>query len=214
MARWRAATVALALAMATVCPHVPARESGAAVRGDGPLEQLRRHTDALFAHLDDRRAADTLAAETFDAREIAQRALGDHWTRITATQQDELTRLLLDLVVRSYFARLERYRHARLEYVGESIRDDRATVDARIVRKNGNDVPVAIRMRRSGPRWRVHDVIVRGVSLVGNYRAQFATIIERTSYEDLLQRLTEKRDQLARAEATARAAAGAAPRGR
>jgi phospholipid transport system substrate-binding protein len=38
-------------------------------------------------------------------------------------------------------------------------------------------------------RWTVDDVVVDGVSLAGNYRAQFSKIIRTSSYETLLRRM-------------------------
>ena len=55
--------------------------------------------------------------------------------------------------------------------------------------KNGTEVPVDYRMLRKGERWRVYDVAVEGLSLVGNYRGQFNKIIETTSYQDLVKRM-------------------------
>jgi phospholipid transport system substrate-binding protein len=43
----------------------------------------------------------------------------------------------------------------------------------------------------------VYDVVVNGVSLVKNYRSQFARIIHRSSYEDLVTILREKSSEIA-----------------
>jgi phospholipid transport system substrate-binding protein len=40
-----------------------------------------------------------------------------------------------------------------------------------------------------GGRWLVYDVLIQGVSLVSNYRAQFDQIIRTSSYEQLVERL-------------------------
>jgi phospholipid transport system substrate-binding protein len=44
-------------------------------------------------------------------------------------------------------------------------------------------------------RWRVFDVNIEGVSLVGNYRTQFNAIIVRSSYQDLVTKLKAKQDE-------------------
>jgi phospholipid transport system substrate-binding protein len=41
-------------------------------------------------------------------------------------------------------------------------------------------------------RWRVYDVVVEGVSLVGNYRTQFDRVIRTSSYPELVKRLKDK----------------------
>ncbi len=44
-------------------------------------------------------------------------------------------------------------------------------------------------MNRSGKGWLVRDVVIDGVSLVGNFRAQFARILRTSSFADLVLRL-------------------------
>ncbi|MFQ5898535.1 MAG: ABC transporter substrate-binding protein [Candidatus Methylomirabilia bacterium] len=41
-------------------------------------------------------------------------------------------------------------------------------------------------MLRRGDRWLVDDVLIEGVSLVGNYRAQLNRIIRASSYDELV----------------------------
>jgi phospholipid transport system substrate-binding protein len=43
--------------------------------------------------------------------------------------------------------------------------------------------------------WRVYDLDVGGVSLVSNYRTQFDSIIARSSYPELVNRLKTLREQ-------------------
>ena len=45
---------------------------------------------------------------------------------------------------------------------------------------------------RSGNAWRIHDVVLDGVSLAANLRAQFNQIITQYSYAELLRRMREK----------------------
>jgi phospholipid transport system substrate-binding protein len=44
-------------------------------------------------------------------------------------------------------------------------------------------------MIRRGDRWLVYDVVIEGISLVGNYRTQFNKIIQTSSYQELVKRL-------------------------
>jgi phospholipid transport system substrate-binding protein len=40
--------------------------------------------------------------------------------------------------------------------------------------------------------WMIYDVLIEGVSLVNNYKAQFAEIINSGSYEELVRKLKNK----------------------
>ena len=81
---------------------------------------------------------------------------------------------------------------------------DQATVRTRIVSKQGTEIPVDYRMFQRDGRWRVFDVNIEGVSLVGNYRSQFNAIIVRSSYQDLVTKLKAKQDEGAAPKDTGR----------
>jgi phospholipid transport system substrate-binding protein len=51
-------------------------------------------------------------------------------------------------------------------------------------------------MQKEGDRWRVYDVAIEGVSLVGNYRSQFNRIIQQSSCGELIKKLKTKQDDL------------------
>jgi phospholipid transport system substrate-binding protein len=57
-------------------------------------------------------------------------------------------------------------------------------------------------MQKEGDRWRVYDVLIENVSLVGNYRSQFNRIIQQSGYPDLVQRLKSKQEELQFEEGT------------
>src|SRR5437867_13003615 len=79
-----------------------------------------------------------------------------------------------------------------------------ATVRTRIITKQGTEVPVDYRMFQRDGRWRVFDVNIEGVSLVGNYRTQFNAIIVRSPYQDLVTKLKAKQDESAGSKETGR----------
>ena len=63
--------------------------------------------------------------------------------------------------------------------------EDGAVVRTAVQARNGSAVRFDYMMTRSNAGWRVHDVVIDGVSLLGNYRAQFARILRTASYADL-----------------------------
>jgi phospholipid transport system substrate-binding protein len=73
---------------------------------------------------------------------------------------------------------------------------DQATVRSKLVTKAGTQIPIDYRMQKAGDRWRVYDVLIENVSLVGNYRSQFNRIIQQSGYADLIQRLKTKQEEL------------------
>ena len=78
-------------------------------------------------------------------------------------------------------------------FLGDTIDGELAVVKTRIVSKQSTELPVDYRMFRRGDRWRVYDVTIEGVSLVANYRSQFDRILQRSSFQQLVNQVKEKR---------------------
>jgi phospholipid transport system substrate-binding protein len=133
-----------------------------------------------------------VAGEIFDFEGTAKRALGRHWQERTPEERKEFVQLFTDLLEHSYVSKIEQYQGEKVQYVGESIDGDTATVRTRIMTPKGTEIPVDYRMERQGDRWRVYDVVIENVSLVSNYRTQFNKIIQTASYKDLVEKLRAK----------------------
>src|SRR5438552_17869047 len=74
--------------------------------------------------------------------------------------------------------------------VGEDPIAERGTVIRTEVQgRYGSDMQLDYLMTRSGKGWLIRDIVIDGVSLVENYRAQFARILRTSSYADLALRL-------------------------
>jgi phospholipid transport system substrate-binding protein len=172
-----------------------------------PTDQLREYTNAVQKVLDDqalkaperrqerRAAVRKLATETFDVAETARRALGPHWQQRTPAEREEFTQLFADLLERTYISKIDLYGGEKLQYTNEQVDGDRAVVRAKVLTKQGTEVPVEARMLRNGDRWLIYDVAIENISLVSNYRAQFDRIIRTSSFGDLVNRLKNKRDE-------------------
>jgi phospholipid transport system substrate-binding protein len=167
-----------------------------AVEAGTPTEEVRRYTDQVQKILDDRTipSADRRAAvrkvaeQIFDLNETAKRALGPHWAKRSAAEQQEFAQLFADLLEQTYIAKIDLYGGERLQYTTESVDGDYAIVRARVLARQA-EVPVEARMHRRDGRWLIYDVAIESVSLVRNYRSQFDRIIRTSSYEELVRRL-------------------------
>ena len=167
-----------------------------------PTAELRGRIDRVVGILDDgelkarpaerRTALRGVAAEIFDLSEITRRSLGRHWQALTLAEREELVRLLTVLLERSYMSRVEQYSGERIAFAGETTDGDLATVRTRFVTRSGAEIPVDYRLHRAGERWLAYDVTIEGVSLVANFRAQFARIIQTSSPQGLIERLRSR----------------------
>ena len=130
-----------------------------------------------------------IALEAFDVTEAARRTLGPHWPKRTPAERQEFIGLFQGLLERGYLSRIGEYGGESVQYLGERIEGEYATVRALIVTQKGTQVPVEARVLRQGDRWRMYDVLIENVSLIASYRSQFDRVIRTSSYEELVRRL-------------------------
>jgi phospholipid transport system substrate-binding protein len=135
-----------------------------------------------------------LARALFDGRTASRQALGREWNQRTGAERDEFARAFTDVLERAYIeivqARLPRDRPPAIRVLGEDISGDRvAVVRTKVQTRDGGDVQLDYKMNRPGKVWLIRDVVIDGVSLVENYRAQFARVLRRSSYAELLEQL-------------------------
>jgi phospholipid transport system substrate-binding protein len=136
-----------------------------------------------------------IAGELFDFDEIARRALSRHWTARTPEEQVEFVRLFTDLLERSYVGRIESYAGEKIVYVNELVDGSYATVRSKVVAaRRSADTPVDYRLHLVQGRWKVYDVLIDNVSFVATYRSEFARILQREPYAELVERLRKQSD--------------------
>ena len=171
-----------------------------ALAGD-PTDQIRGAIDRGIAILqrpdlkakekrEERREA--LRKELFPSfffEEMAKRSLGVHWKDRTPQEREEFTRLFRNLLENAYAGKIEGYKGEKILYRKESVDLPYAEVNTVIVMLQGDEIPVDYRVLKDGARWRIYDIVIEGVSLVNNYRSQFAGILQKSSYPDLVRRL-------------------------
>jgi len=173
-----------------------------------PTDQVRGATDQVLKLLQDqalkgpdktaerRKQLRAVVDQVFDWQETGKRALARHWQSLKPEQRKEFSGLFADLVERSYVGKIEAYSGEKVAYVGDTIEGDQATAKTKLITKSGTEIPVDYRMQKEGDRWRVYDVLIEGVSLVGNYRTQFNKIIQQSSYDELVKKMKTKQDEL------------------
>ena len=190
--------LALVLALLVLAAAAPKAWAGA------PADQLFARLDEVLKVLDDpelkkagkgqerRQAIRQIANDILDFEEIAKRSLGRHWQMRSPAERDEFIRVFGELLERAYIGKIETYTGEKVAFLGDTIDGELGTVRTKIVTRQGTEIPVDYRMLRRGDRWRAYDVVIEGVSLVANYRAQFDKIIQRASYQQLVKQVREK----------------------
>ena len=178
---------------------------------DGPgTSAVRRANDGVKALLEQKPepgspAEKQLASQIstrlkgfLDIDELGQRALGDHYAKLSASQRKEFLALLRDLVESNYIKAMRSNATYEVRYVKEEEQDGGRLVTTELVlTRNGRPevMSVEYRVRKEGDQWRAFDLVTDGVGLVENYRAQFNQIIAKEGIGGLLDRMRKKKAQ-------------------
>jgi len=174
------------------------------VAAGAPTDQIRQTVDKLLAILNDpqlkgeqkknerRQKLKDVLYQRFDFTEMARRSLGSEWRRRTPEEQKEFVKLFTELLERSYLDKIESYSGEKVLYLKEREDGNYAEVETKIVDKKGQEYSVDYRLHKVNGDWKVYDVIIEDVSLVGNYRSQFSRVLAKSSFDELLKTMKEK----------------------
>lgn len=169
-----------------------------------PTEKVREATDKIIAIVSDPILKDPAKAaqrrqkirqavdELCDWEEMSRRSLGRAWAQRNEQERKEFVHVFGQLLERTYIDNVEGYSGEKVNYIGERVDGGFAEVEVRILTTKNREIPVTYRMRNKEQKWWVYDIVIEGVSLVNNYRAQFNDILARSSFEVLMRRLKEK----------------------
>ncbi len=127
----------------------------------------------------------------FDFAAMAKESLGTRWNDLKGKQK-EFVSVFTDFVEHSYMSTLGSYRGEKIVYDHDRSDGESAEVDTRVVGGEGNPIKIEYKLHRTDGQWMVYDAVIDDVSLVGNYRSQFARILHRASLEELIQTLHAK----------------------
>jgi phospholipid transport system substrate-binding protein len=189
----------LSLLVLPVVLSAPALAASPAARG--PMATLRSYNermDKLLRKKDgpvDKEAVRSLASELFDYRELARRAMAQHWDKLKPPQQEEFVKTFSQMIEKNYVKQLRSNIDYEVAYKDENITDSDAVVATIVkVRTKGKstDVSIDYKLHKNGADWRVYDLVTDEVSMVRNYRNQFNKIITTESYDALLQKMRKR----------------------
>jgi len=144
--------------------------------------------------------------QLLDYEWIAQSALGGpkRFEKRCEPKCDEFKALLTRLIRENYLKRIRLSDRGKVEYVGEDRRARATKVTTRVsFEKNGHQqvIEVAYVMHRVDDAWQVRDIITDGVSLARNYKYEFNKVLRDGGIDELMRRLQEKLDSLAKTPA-------------
>lgn len=132
----------------------------------------------------------------FSFHEMARLALGQHWKQLSSQERTEFVHLFRNLLERSHLWSLSTHAGAEQRYVGERIDGDRAVVSA-LVKSDDGEVPVDYFLLPNNGAWKICDLSIDGVRLSHMYRAEFNKVITKSSYKELVRKMSVKLEEIA-----------------
>lgn len=181
--------------------------SAAGFAVEGPDELVKRTAEDVLATVKsdkDIQAGDqekifALAEEkilpNFNFDKVSRMVLGKNWTRATPDQKAAFQTEFRTLLIRTYATALSKYRDQTIEYKplrmvnGSNV----ASVKTQILQPGGQPIAVDYTLeKQADTTWKVYDIVIEGVSLVTNYRGQFAQEIRQNGLDSLIKKLADK----------------------
>ena len=169
-----------------------------------PRATLEKATTEVRTIVAEKAAIDTkqkkmraITARLVNFDTIAEQTLGAEWAKMTPKQRKEFATTLQQLVEASYLNKVSEASTVDITYTGA----EGSTVDA-TAKAQGSDVHLKFTVTDA----QIRDVEIDDVSLVRNYRSQFAKVIAKSGVKELQAKIQKKVNELRANDATPTAA--------
>ncbi|HEX2334190.1 MAG TPA: ABC transporter substrate-binding protein [Burkholderiales bacterium] len=125
-------------------------------------------------------------------------AMGQNWAKASPEQKKQLTEEFRTLLVRTYASALSAYSEQKFDFrpLRAKATDTDVTVNVRVLQPGAQPVTLDYSMEKTANGWKVYDVVVGGVSLVANYRTEFANTVRTSGVDGLIKDLEAKNKSL------------------
>jgi len=136
----------------------------------------------------------------FNFSSMTALALGQNWRAATPEQRKELVDAFRTLLVRTYASALSAFSEQKFDFrpLRAKPTDTDVTVQVRVIQPGQQPVPIDYAMEKTAAGWKVYDVMVGGVSLIANYRTEFAGVVRNSGIDGLIKDLQTKNKTLER----------------
>jgi phospholipid transport system substrate-binding protein len=178
-----------------------------------PMDMLQSTSSQMIAELNADKA--TLKSNPNQVFDIVHRILLPHadmsymaksvvgraaWNSASSSDQQAFIQQFTELLIRTYASALASYTNQTVEFSpirGGWEGQNQIQVQSRILQPGGPDVPMTYRLLLENQSWKLVDFSVDNVSLVENFRAQFANDLNQGGLANLTAKLKQHNANLA-----------------
>src|ERR1700722_252373 len=144
-----------------------------------------------------------LGAKYFDFDSMTRSVMGYHWRELSPAQRVEVVSLFTNFINDASLSKLQDYSVKKVaeELPTVNIQFTRETFDgpeyaqvySTVTLKEQKDpIDLNYLMHRANGQWKVYDVTVDAISVIGNYRNQFNRVMNDGGYDKLVDELRSK----------------------
>lgn len=182
---------------------------GATLEDPPPLKMLRGTADNMISELtknqgklNDRiiyNVVKRVIMPRFDLYGMSRSVVGrDYWQQGSSSLQKQFTDEFTKYVIRTYSAALSSYSGEQIKFYpirGYDPSQNTVQIESDILQQNGPPIPVSYRLLQNGSSWIIYDFSVEGISLVQNYRSQFANTLQQSGLAGLVKEIHQRNDE-------------------
>lgn len=134
----------------------------------------------------------------FNFQHMTALAVGKDWKKASAAQQAQLVAEFRTLLVRTYANALTGYKNQKVVYKPFKMNagDTDALVRTEVAQPGSKPIQLDYSLEKLDAGWKVYDVTVAGISLVTNYRDQFAQEVRSGGVDGLVASISAKNKSL------------------
>jgi len=164
---------------------------------DDAEEFLKSKLDAVFTVLQNKdltpQAKNSQVVEIvtpmFDFELMAKLSLGKkYWPDLSQDKKERFTELFIERLRQSYLNKLTAYTDEKIIYESPVAVKKKVHVPTQLISK-GKKISMLYKLYSSNNSWKIYDVEIEGVSIIRSYRSQFNEILQKGTFEDLLQKM-------------------------
>ena len=125
----------------------------------------------------------------FDFPLMAKLSLGrKYWPDLSREHKEKFTELFVERLRQSYLNKLTAYTDEKISYESPVAVKKKVHMPTLLISK-GKKISMLYKLYSSNNSWKIYDVEIEGVSIIRSYRSQFNEILQKGTFDDLLQKM-------------------------
>lgn len=116
------------------------------------------------------------------------------WSKATAAEKAEFSKVFTQLVIRTYANPLAEYTDETIKFLPQKagVNSRFVRVSSLIYRSKGKTIPLNYSLVLINGQWKVYDLSVEGVSLLQSFRSQFSQALQQSDLTTVIRTLRER----------------------